>query len=179
MLRSSESFLMSQNIKTFQLNDDGLFPNHPRWPSLVYPAAIELPSDDPAEKLERTFHENGWRGAWRNGIYAYQHYHSNIHEVLGIFSGSAQVQFGGPQGVQLLLRAGDVAVLPAGTAHRNLGSSPDFRVVGAYPSDTDYDLCRGRLEEREQAARNIARVPKPAADPVFGNHGGLRKLWLD
>jgi long-chain acyl-CoA synthetase len=41
---------------------------------------------------------NGWSGTWRNGIYAFHHYHSTSHEVLGIAAGSAAVRFGGEGG---------------------------------------------------------------------------------
>jgi uncharacterized protein YjlB len=122
-----------QNPKTYLLRDDGTFPNHPRWPLLVYPAVLSDSLKDRAAELERLFRKNGWGRMWRNGVYTFQHYHSNAHEVLGVYSGSARVQFGGPQGVDVELTAGDVAVLPAGTAHMNLWSSDDFGVVGAYP----------------------------------------------
>lgn len=167
---------MNQSRQIFFLRDDGTFLNHPNWPLLIYPAVISLRDHDPAI-VEQVFQKNGWGGLWRNGIYSYHHYHSNSHEVLGVFSGSARVQFGGPNGVEVELHPGDVAVLPAGTAHKNLGSSPDFGVVGGYPDDTDYDLRRGKPEERTEAMRNIRNVPKPQTDPVFGTTGGLRELW--
>ena len=42
---------------------------------------------DPAAVIEDLFGANGWRGTWRDGIYDYAHYHSRIHEVLGIARG--------------------------------------------------------------------------------------------
>jgi len=36
---------------------------------------------------------------------------------------------------------------------------------------------RGRAGERPQADANIARVPLPAGDPVFGRAGPLREQW--
>lgn len=169
----------NQSLKTFLLKDDGAFPNHPRWPLLVYPAALSLSSRDPGEDVERVFQQNGWSGTWRNGIYTFQHYHSNAHEALGVFCGSAWVQFGGPRGVEIELHAGDAAILPAGTAHRNLGSSSDFGVVGAYPPGVDYDMCRGTKEERLCTMENIKLVPRPATDPVLGKHGGLSEYWTE
>ena len=162
---------------SIQLQDDGTFPGHPEWPLLVYPGAIALSADDPAGSVEQKFRENGWTGLWRDSIYTFHHYHSNTHEVLGVFSGHARVQFGGPEGVEIELRPGDVAILPAGTAHKNLGSSKDFGVVGAYPHATKYDLFRGHKDERPQAMENIRNVPKPECDPVFGTGAGLCEHW--
>ncbi len=49
----------------------------------------------------------------RDGIYDYVHYHSRIHEVLGIAWGSGKVKFEGTKGRTFTLKAGDVAILPA------------------------------------------------------------------
>jgi uncharacterized protein YjlB len=88
------------------------------------------------------------------------------------------VRFGGDAGVIVTVSAGDVVVIPAGVGHHNLGASGDFLVVGAYPRGQSWDLCRGRAEERPQVLDNIARVPLPAADPVYGADGPLVKHWL-
>ena len=91
-------------------------PNN-RLPFLVYRGAIDVARvSDPAAAIEKTFEKNGWgHGMWRNGIFPFVHYHSQIHEVLGIAAGKARVRFGGDHGEELEVEAGDVAVLPAGT----------------------------------------------------------------
>ncbi|WP_309020557.1 cupin domain-containing protein [Pelagicoccus sp. SDUM812003] len=120
---------------------------------------------------------NGWRAAWRYGVYEFPHYHSTAHEVLGIYAGRASIRLGHTEGKTVEVQAGDVVVIPAGVGHQNLGSSPDFHVVGGYPKGQDADVLRGRKGDRPQADENIKQVPLPSADPVFGEDGPLTKLW--
>ncbi|MGK7395741.1 MAG: cupin domain-containing protein [Candidatus Cyclobacteriaceae bacterium M3_2C_046] len=159
------------------LKDDGTFPNNDNLPLLVYKQAIDLNGSDPASRVEQVFQSNQWGNSWRNGIYSYHHYHSTAHEVLGIYSGSAKVQLGGPEGEIFEVEKGDVIVIPAGVAHKNLGASPDFACVGAYPPGQNWDMNYGKEGERPQADQNIARVPLPETDPVFGSQGFLLEKW--
>jgi uncharacterized protein YjlB len=160
---------------TFFFSDDGAVPNN-RLPFLVYKSAFE--GRHLVSQIETAFRRNNWgHGLWHNGIYPFVHYHSQIHEVLGIAAGRARVRFGGDTGEELKVEAGDVAVLPAGTGHQRLSSSSDLLVIGAYPPDGRYDLCRGSSAEHARALTTIARVPLPETDPLFGTDGPLMKLW--
>ena len=95
--------------------DDGNIPNN-SLPLILYRGAIDLTgSPDPELIIEKTFAANGWGGMWRNGVYPYAHYHSMIHEVMGIARGRVKVLFGGDNGEAIGLTAGDVVILPAGT----------------------------------------------------------------
>jgi uncharacterized protein YjlB len=158
--------------------DDGGIPNNPELPFLIYEGALEVEGADPAAVCETLFAANGWGGSWRDGIYSFPHYHSTAHEVLGVCRGEARVRLGGGTSIETTVRAGDVVVIPAGGGHQNLGSSPDVLVVGAYPAGRDWDLCHGRPEERRRALENIARVPLPEADPLYGAEGPLVEHWL-
>jgi uncharacterized protein YjlB len=161
----------------FRFKDDGIVPNHPKWPLVIYRSPIRFTDGlDPAAVLEDLFESNGWGDSWRDGIYDYVHYHSGIHEVLGIARGQGKVQFGGLKGRILTLKAGDIAILPAGTGHRCLSASKDFLVVGAYPPIGHYDECTGS-EDHKRALRTIPKVRKPPKDPVFGGSGPLKSLW--
>ena len=170
---------LKANGKTIQrlIKDDGTFPNNGRLPLLAYQGVLKLPAGDPARGVEELFHANDWGGSWRNGIFGYHHYHSTAHEALGVYGGNARVQLGGPQGPKFEVRQGDVIVIPAGVAHKNLGSSFDFRVVGAYPAGQRPDMNTGKAGDRPKADRNIDRVALPKLDPVFGNTGPLIRFW--
>ncbi|MBZ0138266.1 MAG: cupin domain-containing protein [Pseudorhodoplanes sp.] len=163
---------------TFLFPDDGAIPNNPALPFIVYRDAINLAgTPDPESLVENVIAGNGWGNLWRNGIYEYVHYHSMIHEALGIARGRAKVRFGGANGEELDIGPGDVVILPAGTGHQCLWASPDLVVIGAYPKTGRFDLCRGSKAEREKALATIAQVPVPDSDPVYGKNGPLLKLW--
>ena len=87
------------------------------------------------------------------------------------------MQFGGPSGITQKLHGGDVVIIPAGVAHKNLGASGDFGVTGAYPSGQRWDMCYGKPGERPRVDENIARVPLPETDPVYGADGPLLARW--
>jgi len=157
--------------------DDGSIPNNPTLPLLIYEDVLDLTGSDAAATCIERFAAHGWHGAWRNGIYPFPHYHSTAHEVLGICRGKAKVRLGGERGLVVTVKSGDALVLPAGTGHQNLGSSPDFLVVGAYPDRMDWDLCRGDSSVREEERGNIQAVPIPDGDPLFGCDGALMRLW--
>jgi uncharacterized protein YjlB len=165
---------------TFTFKDDGAVPNNPALPALVYKDALNLSkSRDPAADIETMFKTNGWgRDLWRDGIFPFVHYHAMIHEALGIARGSARLQLGGHRGETLELKAGDIAVLPAGTGHQRLLGSGDLLVIGGYPPDGTYNLCRGDdAAERDKSLTTIPKVPLPASDPVHGKNGPLVGLW--
>ena len=155
--------------------DDGLVPNNP-MPFLVYKAAVDV-SSRPEETIERLFGGNGWGAMWRNGVYDFLHYHATVHEVLGIASGNARVQFGCERGRALEISAGDVAILPAGTGHQLISASDDFCVVGAYPPGPPMDLVRPTPEAHAKAMKTIPLVAVPRTDPVMGANGPLVRLW--
>jgi len=132
-IRQARAAVVRRRPKTFMFKDDGAIPNNPDVPVLLYPQVVDLErADDPAAVFEELFAANDWGDSWRNGIYDYVHYHSSIHEVLGIARGRARVRLGGDAGEVVDLEAGDVVVLPAGTCHQCLIQSEDFLLVGAY-----------------------------------------------
>jgi uncharacterized protein YjlB len=164
--------------ESFSFVDDGSIPNNPKLPFLIYRGAIDLKGNpDPENVIERIFAANRWGEMWRNGVYPYVHYHSMIHEAMGLARGRAKVRFGGKGGREIDLFAGDVCVLPAGTGHQGLWASPDLMVIGAYPPTGKYDLCRGSKADHARAIATIAEVPLPTTDPVFGAAGPLTQLW--
>jgi len=157
---------MQTSVESYRLTDDGLVPNNPELPALVYRRAFGAGAG--ASAIEAHFQRHGWANAWVNGIYPFHHYHATVHEVLGIASGAAKVQFGGPSGPILELAAGDAVLIPAGVGHCRIEATSDLCVVGAYPDGADWDLVRATPEARAAALRQIATVAAPRSDPIFG-----------
>jgi len=166
------------HVEAHVLGDDGVFPNNPTLVLLLYRQVLDVSGSDAPERVLERFAENRWIGGWVNGIYGFHHYHSTAHEVLGIASGQARVQLGGEQGLTATVTAGDVVVVPAGVAHKNLGAGADFTVVGAYPEGQHPDMCYGNRDERPVTDRNIACVPLPQFDPLAGAQGPLIYHWI-
>jgi uncharacterized protein YjlB len=114
--------------------------------------------------IDAVFESNGWARSWRDTIYDFVHYHSQIHEAMGV------------PGLQSDAAALDAAELHFGPAACVIEASRGFLVVGAYPADGTYDECTD-TRERADSAKRIAKTRKPAADPVFGKRGPLKRIW--
>lgn len=161
-------------IVTISFEQDKLIPNNQKFPVVIYKnycgSKIEI--------IETIFNQHNWLNSWTNGVFPYHHYHSNTHEVLGVIAGEAELKIGGETGENFHLAKGDVVILPAGTGHKRLSSSSDFKVVGAYPEGMSPNL---RTEDRnnEKDREEIKGVLIPNQDPVFGHEGPLFDYWLN
>ncbi|HEX4372254.1 MAG TPA: cupin domain-containing protein [Puia sp.] len=156
--------------------DDGVFLNSV-FPALLYSNVLNLPFLFPGNFIKNIFELNKWSNAWKAGMFTYHHYHSNTHEVLGVYSGKTKIVLGGESGNMIEIKKGDVLIIPAGMAHKNLGSENQVGIIGAYPDGKNYDIKYGRKDERQEAEINIQNVPMPETDPVWGAFLGLVKIW--
>lgn len=164
------------HIETFLLHDDGTFPNS-RLPLIIYRNALKVTGNEAEKIFKKLFAQNDWRNNWVANVYDFHHYHSTTHEVLGVSAGEASLQFGGENGVSERVAAGDVIIIPAAVAHKNNGCTQDFTVVGGYPEGRNWDLNKGLPGERPRTDENIARLPLPKFDPVYGTEGPLLENW--
>lgn len=163
-------------IEEYLLHDNGIFPNS-RLPVLLYKSALQIPFLFPAAFARKRFAANNWKNSWKAGVFTYHHYHSVTHEVLAIIKGKTTLQLGGDSGFKLEVEKGDVLIIPAGVAHKNLGRENNITVVGAYPDGNDYDMNYGKKGERPGTDKNISNVPLPGTDPLYGANGILFNYW--
>jgi uncharacterized protein YjlB len=157
------------------LKRNGWMPNS-SLPVLFYRNAVPATSKNLATEMERLFTANEWPPQWRNGVYDFHHYHSTAHEVLGFAAGHADLVLGGEGGEAVTVHACDVLVLPAGTGHCRITASDDFLVIGAYPENEHWDICR--TAPSAEVLERMRHVRFPASDPLTGAAGALPKLWL-
>ena len=166
-------------METIQLRfkDDGKIPNS-SLPLVIYKNVFSEEKAD-ADFITQHFADRNRTNSWNNGVYDYHHYHSNTHEVMGVYSGYATIQFGGEEGEKITLEEGDAVAIPAGVGHKKIEASYDFGVIGAYPDGKEYDTMKGEEGERPEADENISKVPLPESDPVYGKMEGLISLWRE
>lgn len=205
------------DTKTYHLTPTALIPNSPR-PLIHYRNHFPSEHDRRPLALHERFARNGWatQWIWRYGKDQRSHYHSGAHECMVVLTGTARIRFGvadvvtgddvikGQEdgGVEVEASAGDVFILPAGTAHKTFETLPEaplklltpgdghavdveglrgvnlegFTMMGAYPDGSEWDFAVGG--ESEGAYERVWKVPKPRKDPVVGDgEGGLCELW--
>lgn len=143
-------------------------PNH-----MILPVIIYQQTD---VDFEQTFSNNQWKNIWVNGVFDYHHFHPNIHEVLGVKSGQAEIMLGGENGQSFTVSKGDALLLPAGYGHRLISKSDDFTIVGAYPTDDKVETLT-QYDDLKSVNSAINSVHLPDTDPICGNRGPMFEEW--
>ena len=201
-----------------------LIPNSP-YPLLHYPGLLAGKGELTAPKVYDILEKNDWNTCWifRYGPTQDSHYHSKAHECMTVLTGTARVRFGVADtssdleestkgnayeegGIVLDAKAGDVFILPAGTAHKTHDTTPatftlltpgtghgieaddprdalgkieltGFTMMGAYPKGGgDWDFAIGG--ENEGQYEKVWSVPMPDKDPFLGkSQEGLCGTW--
>src|SRR5690349_2824429 len=90
-------------LKTYYLKDDGVFPNNKPLPVLHYKGILHPGFLIGGWQIRKLFEKNNWTNSWRDGLYDFNHYHSNTHEVIGVCKGKTTVLLGGEKGKKLPL----------------------------------------------------------------------------
>ena len=154
----------------------GGVPNN-RLPVVIYHRVIPPNVVDNADYLEHLFRSNGWPPQWRYPVYTFTHFHSNTHEALGVFAGTARLQLGGENGKIIEVKVGDVLLLPAGIGHKQISADEEFMLVGAYPPEMKADLCHDEPAQLAARTKAVIAVPLPDTDPVTGHSEGSMLAW--
>ncbi|PLB55844.1 hypothetical protein P170DRAFT_50869 [Aspergillus steynii IBT 23096] len=171
--------------ETYHLSPTLHAPNN-SLPVLHYRNVLPRPLSESSATEFLTSHKWEKRGTW--GAISTRHFHPNSHECYGIFQGTSTLLLGAAggdldpsAGIKVTLHAGDVLVLPAGTAHSSVDGddNPEYRYVGVYPEGCP----RWRNEYGKEPIdlhalrREIDAVAMPLEDPVYGEDGPLCQLW--
>ncbi|TRM57606.1 hypothetical protein BD626DRAFT_514433 [Schizophyllum amplum] len=123
---------------------------------------------DPSD-IEQLVSKNGFEPSWRYGMFPFDHYHSNVHELLIPYKGTATLMLGTT--TTLSVQPGDALLLPASMAHRCVESSSDYSMVGSYPRGaSQWDTCRGGEQGAEERIRSLGKTGVEV-DPVYGQKG--------
>ncbi|CAG9948963.1 unnamed protein product [Clonostachys rosea f. rosea IK726] len=177
-LDTTHTMASKMQVNCYYLGSNQDAPNN-TLPVLHYQDVLPQPATEASvtEFLTR----NKWekRGTW--GHIGIRHFHPNSHECYGIFQGSSKLLIGKIKqgdGVEINVKSGDVIVLPAGTAHSSIESSPNYRYIGVYPQGCPKWRNEMGKKPAEQFHATIQDVAMPEADPVYGESGPLTRLWV-
>lgn len=145
-------------VTAFYFEPCSFVPNNPRLPALIYEGTFAADAPDLAELMEKRFQENGWPPQWRNGIYDFDHYHPQGHEVLGIAAGSAKLLLPLRAGHDMPLNASSMLAQLLNAPMRPgrlvwLGIRPRRREPMLALKSADFDIAHGVVGDR------YARVP--------------------
>ena len=163
-----------QDIITYFFENDGDIPNN-ILPVVIYKNVLQHVDQ---KDLELLFCQNRWGNNWHDIILTEDHFHSNTHEVLGLKSGHARLKLGGEKGEIVTVEKGDVIILPAGIGHFSVDNSLEYQFVGGYPNGADWNLKFSlKKEESSSVLAEIASIPLPKKDPVFGDNGQVFEYW--
>jgi uncharacterized protein YjlB len=197
-------------VKKYQLPPTPLIPNSPQ-PLLHYPGLLSSSSagehhNSIALRAHDLFSSNGWETQWifRYGTTQTSHYHSEVHECMAVLTGTAKIRFGvadvvedmeenthgsgkEPGGIEVDANAGDVFILPAGTAHKTFDTSPvaEFRLLT--PGDGHHIMSKGSdvrhtlAEVKLDGFTMVGAYPKGGGKWDFAkggeNDGEYEKVW--
>ena len=161
-------------IRELHVKSNDTFPNS-HFPVLLYKRVLDVPAFFAASKIEKHFIANGWTGIVSAPVLAKHAYHSNAHKVLAAIKGQAMILIGGENGKHVKFEKGDVLIIPAGVAHKNLSKESDIVCVTAYYGNDKVETLYG-----DEAKHDLPDMPVPAADPFYGeNENGLLHAWKD
>jgi uncharacterized protein YjlB len=96
---------------------------------------------------------------------------------MAVINGRTIILLGGINGRNVLLKKGDVIVIPAGVAHMNLGDENDITCIGGYPSGRNLDMNYGRADEHPMVDINIRHLPILDSGPLYGQDDPLIGIW--
>ncbi|MEX0956838.1 MAG: cupin domain-containing protein [Rhizobiaceae bacterium] len=155
----------------------GQVPNNPKYPAVLARKALGGPNDDGA--VRALMARNGWGATWTWRVFDYHHFHPDAFEALAVAQGSATLMLGGPQGQTIEVEAGDVMILPPGFGHCQIAMRDGFQICGAYPpGQENYTVVRGSDGYDDRMLAQIAAVPPPSTDPIWGARGQLLRALL-
>ena len=149
------------------LRDDGEFPNNSEHPVIIAQSAFDGILEEGKNLITQ---HNMWTSPWVWGIFSYHHYHSTAWELLLCVQGEATIQLGGPSGPTVVVKQGDLVLVPPGVAHKQLADEGGFSLLGSYPksgcSGSTVDTLRGAPTDQQRA--NIIACQAPTTEPVLG-----------
>lgn len=167
-------------VRKYQLPPTALMPNSPH-PLLHYPGFFDVTKEGKVGNAYETLLRNKWEVQWifRYGQTQRSHYHSGVHECMAVISGTATIRFGVADtsdnleantfgadreegGIELQANAGDVFILPAGTAHKTYSPIPDAGFTLLTPGDghriTEGDDALELLRETEKRITGFTMI---------------------